>query len=59
MRTRQREASAVKEKFPDITALPCDVGDARQRKKLATEVLRRFPDLTFWSTTRGYKDIST
>jgi uncharacterized oxidoreductase len=43
---RNREKlSMVKEKFPDITAIPCDVGDALQRKKLAIEVLRRFPDL--------------
>jgi uncharacterized oxidoreductase len=43
---RNREKlSMVKEKFPDITAIPCDVVDALQRKKLAIEVLRRFPDL--------------
>jgi uncharacterized oxidoreductase len=43
---RNREKlSMVKEKFPDITAISCDVGDALQRKKLAIEVLRRFPDL--------------
>ena len=43
---RNREKlSMVKEKFPDITAIPCDIGDALQRKKLAIEVLRRFPDL--------------
>ena len=37
--------AAVKEKFPDITALPCDVGDAREREKLARDVLSGFPDL--------------
>ena len=43
---RNREKlSMVKEKFPHITAISCDVGDALQRKKLAIEVLRRFPDL--------------
>src|ERR1017187_9540215 len=37
--------AAVKAKYPDITTLPCDVGDVGQRKELAAEVLRRFPDL--------------
>ena len=41
----RRKLLSVKEKFPGITALPCDVGDGRQRKNLAAEVLRRFPDL--------------
>ena len=51
---RNREKlSTVKEKFPDITALPCDVGDARQRKKLAAEVLRRFPDLDILVNNAG------
>ena len=51
---RNREKlSMVKEKFPDITALPCDVGDARQRKKLAAEVLRRFPDLDILVNNAG------
>jgi uncharacterized oxidoreductase len=35
----------VEEKSPEIIALQCDVGDARQRRDLAAEVLRRFPDL--------------
>ena len=51
---RDREKlSKVKEKFPDITALPCDVGDARQREKLAEEVLRRFPDLDILVNNAG------
>ena len=51
---RDREKlSTVKEKLPDITALPCDVGDTRQRKKLATEVLRRFPDLDILVNNAG------
>jgi uncharacterized oxidoreductase len=41
----QEKLSRVKEKFPDITVLACDVGNARQREKFAEEVLRRFPDL--------------
>jgi uncharacterized oxidoreductase len=51
---RNREKlSTVKEKFPDIMALPCDVGDARQRKTLAAEVLRRFPDLDILINNAG------
>ena len=45
--------SMVREKFPDITALPCDVGDTQQRKKLATEVLRHFPDLDILVNNAG------
>jgi uncharacterized oxidoreductase len=43
-RNRQK-LSAVEKKFPDIIALQCDVGDAKQRKSLVAEVLRDFPDL--------------
>lgn len=51
---RNREKlSRVTERFPDITALPCDVGDAQQRKKLAAEVLRRFPDLDILVNNAG------
>jgi uncharacterized oxidoreductase len=43
---RDREKlSAVEKKLPGVTALRCDVGDARQREDLAGEVLRCFPDL--------------
>ena len=44
---------AVKEKFPDFTVLPCDIGDAGQREKLAAEVLRRFPDLDILVNNAG------
>jgi uncharacterized oxidoreductase len=51
---RNREKLAtVKEKFPDITVLPCDAGDAQQREKLASEVLRRFPDLDILVNNAG------
>lgn len=51
---RNREKlSKVKEKFPDITVLPCDVGHPRQREKLAEEVLRRFPDLDIVANNAG------
>jgi uncharacterized oxidoreductase len=43
---RERDKiKATAKKFPEITALQCDVGVAAQRKRLADEVLRRFPDL--------------
>src|SRR5271157_4765299 len=48
-----QKLSRVKEKFPDITALNYDIGDALQRKKLATEVLRRFPDLDILVNNAG------
>jgi uncharacterized oxidoreductase len=41
----RKKLSMVGKKFPGITPLPCDVGDVRQRKNLAAEVLRRFPEL--------------
>jgi uncharacterized oxidoreductase len=51
---RNREnLSAVERAFPGITALPCDVGDARQRRELAAEVLRRFPDLDILINNAG------
>jgi uncharacterized oxidoreductase len=49
----RRRLSAVEEKFPGITALPCDVGDGRQRKNLAAEVMRRFPDLDILVNNAG------
>jgi|WetSurMetagenome_2_1015567.scaffolds.fasta_scaffold280998_1 uncharacterized oxidoreductase len=51
-RSRDKLA-AVKEKHPDITALYCDVGDARQREKLAAEVLGRFPGLDILVNNAG------
>jgi uncharacterized oxidoreductase len=67
---RNREKlAAVKEKYPDITALPCDVGNAQQRKKLAEEVLRQFPDLDtlvnnagiqrYIDLKKGYKELKS
>jgi uncharacterized oxidoreductase len=51
---RDREKlSKVEEKFPGITALSCDVGDAQQRQNLAAEVLRRFPDLDILVNNAG------
>jgi uncharacterized oxidoreductase len=48
-----RKLSIVKEKFPDITALNYDIGNAMQRKKLAAEVLRRFPDIDILINNAG------
>jgi uncharacterized oxidoreductase len=43
---RDREKlSMVEKKFPEITAMHFDVGDAQQRKNLAAKVLHRFPEL--------------
>ncbi len=41
----KEKLAAVKEKFPAITTISCDVSSAAQRKKLAADVLRRFPGL--------------
>jgi uncharacterized oxidoreductase len=41
----KEKLSTVKDNFPDMIVLHCDVGTAAQRKKLAEDVLRRFPDL--------------
>ena len=49
----KEKLSTIKEKFPDITALNYDIGDAMQRKKLAAEVLRRFPDLDILVNNAG------
>jgi uncharacterized oxidoreductase len=49
----RRRLSAVEAKFPRITAVSCDVGDGRQRKNLAAEVMRRFPDLDILVNNAG------
>jgi uncharacterized oxidoreductase len=49
----RRRLSAVEEKFAGITALPCDVGDGLQRKNLAAEVMRHFPDLDILVNNAG------
>ena len=49
----KEKLSAVERKLPGIIALPCDVGDARQRENLAGEVLRRFPDLDILVNNAG------
>jgi uncharacterized oxidoreductase len=49
----RKRLSAVEEKFAGITALPCDVGDGLQRKNLAAEVIRRFPNLDILVNNAG------
>jgi len=49
----RRRLSEVEEKFPGITALPCDVGDGLQRKNLAAKAMRRFPDLDILVNNAG------
>lgn len=41
----EQKLSALKEKYPGMIALCCDVADSRQREKLAADVLGSFPDL--------------
>jgi uncharacterized oxidoreductase len=49
----KKKLSRVEERFPDITALSCDLGDAEQRKALAGDVLRRFADLDILVNNAG------
>ena len=49
----KEKLSTVKDNFPDIIVLPCNVGNASQRKKLAEEVLRRFPGLDILVNNAG------
>jgi uncharacterized oxidoreductase len=48
-----KKLSAVERTHPGITALRCDVGDVRERERLAGEVLRRFPDLDILVNNAG------
>ena len=41
----KQKLSRVEERFPDVTAIPCDLRYAGQRRSLAVDVLHRFPDL--------------
>ena len=59
----------VEQRHPEITTIPCDVGDAPQRQALAREVLRRFPDLDilvnnagiqrYIDLKKGYEDLKS
>ena len=49
----EEKISIVKEKFTNLSVLPCDIGDAKEREKLASEVLRRFPDLDILVNNAG------
>jgi uncharacterized oxidoreductase len=45
--------SLVEKKFPGITVLQYDVGNARQREDLAAEVLQKFPELDILVNNAG------
>jgi uncharacterized oxidoreductase len=49
----QDKLDRVAKQFPDIVTMQCDVADARQREKLATEVVLRFPDLDILVNNAG------
>jgi uncharacterized oxidoreductase len=45
--------STIEKRFPTITAVHCDLGDANQRKELAAYVLRSFPDFDILVNNAG------
>jgi uncharacterized oxidoreductase len=45
--------SNVEKRSPSITAVLCDLADARQRAHLVTDMLRRFPDLDILVNNAG------
>jgi len=49
----KKRLSSVGNRFPDITALVCDLADAKQRKALAADVLHRFPSLDILVNNAG------
>ena len=49
----KEKLSKIQERFPEFMVLPCDIGDAAQREKLAAEVLRRFPDIDILVNNAG------
>jgi uncharacterized oxidoreductase len=63
----RKKLAAVEKRFPEVTAIRCDVGKARQRESLAKEVLHAFPDLDilinnagiqrYVDLKRGYKEL--
>jgi uncharacterized oxidoreductase len=49
----KKRLTSVEKRFPDMTAVPCDLADADQRKDLAADVLDRFPDLDILVNNAG------
>ena len=49
----KKKLTNVKEKLPAITTIPCDVGDARQREKLARDIIHNFPELDILINNAG------
>ena len=43
----------VKEQFPNITTFACDVGNAKQRSQIATDIIRQYPDLDILINNAG------
>ena len=48
-----QKLAAAEKLLPGLTALRCDVGDARQREALARDVLQRFPSLDILINNAG------
>jgi uncharacterized oxidoreductase len=49
----KKKLSSMEKRFPDIAAISCDLRYAGQRKALAMDVLRRFPDLDILVNNAG------
>jgi uncharacterized oxidoreductase len=49
----KKKLTMVEERFPNITALSCDLGAGEQRKALAIDVLRQFADLDILVNNAG------
>ena len=49
----ENDLSATAERLPGVIALSCDLADEQQRKDLAADVLRRFPDLDILVNNAG------
>jgi uncharacterized oxidoreductase len=49
----KNKLSRLEKRFPDITAISCDLRYAGQRKALAMDVLHRFPDLDILVNNAG------
>jgi uncharacterized oxidoreductase len=49
----KKKLASIEKKYPEITVLPCDLGDARQRKDIAAGVLQRFPALDILVNNAG------
>jgi uncharacterized oxidoreductase len=65
----KEKLAAMEKRLPGTVAIPCDVGNAEQRKSLASEVLSHFPDLDILinnagvqrniDLTKGYSELTS